>query len=160
MKDLEATVRALVQRVGELEDRLAIYQLLFTYGPAADSGSSQAAANVWTADGVYDVGDMARLTGHDELQKMYEGQGHQSLIKSGAAHLTASPHVTISGDTAVATCYSFVFAHDADGYKVWRVSSNRWELVRKDNGWRVARRTNRLLDGSEQARELLRRGVA
>jgi hypothetical protein len=160
MKDLEATVRALEQRVGELEDRLAIYQLLFTYGPAADSGSAEAAANIFTADGVYDVGDIARMTGHAELQKMYEGPGHQSIIKQGASHLTASPYVTINGDTAVATCYSFVFAHDAGGYKVWRVSSNRWELVRKEDGWRVARRTNRLLDGSEEARELLRRGVA
>jgi hypothetical protein len=160
MKDLEAAVRALEQRVGELEDRLAIYQLLFTYGPAADSGSAEAAANVFTADGVYDVGDLARMTGHDELQKMYEASGHQSLIKQGASHLTASPHVTINGDTAIATCYSYVFAHEGGGYKVWRVSSNRWELVRTNEGWRVARRINRLLDGSPEARELLRRGVA
>jgi hypothetical protein len=158
--NLEETVRDLARRVGELEDRLAIYQLLFSYGPAADSGSSQAAAHLWTADGVYDVGDLARMTGHDELQKMYEGQGHQSLIKRGAAHLTASPHVAIDGDKAVATCYSFVVMHEGDTYKIWRASSNRWDLVREAGRWRIARRTNRLLDGSEAARELLGRAVA
>jgi len=42
--DLEATVRALAKRVCELEDQLAIYNLMFSYGPAADSGSAQAAA--------------------------------------------------------------------------------------------------------------------
>ncbi len=158
--DLEASVRSLEKRVGELEDRLAIYQLMFTYGPAADSGSCEAAAHLWTADGVYDVGDMAAFNGHGDLQKMYEGQGHQSLIHKGASHLTASPHVTIDGDTAVGTCYSFVFAHEDGNYKVWRVSSNRWEMVRESGRWRIKRRTNRLLNGSEQARALLARAVA
>jgi ketosteroid isomerase-like protein len=158
--DLEATLRSLEKRVGELEDRLAIYQLMYSYGPAADSGSSQAAANLWTADGVYDVADTGVLTGHNELQNMYEGQTHQALIKKGASHLTASPHVTVDGDTAVATCYSFVFAHEDGNYKVWRVSSNRWELVREEGRWRIKRRSNRLLNGSEQARAILARPFA
>jgi len=101
--DLESTVRALEKRVGELEDRLAIYQLMYTYGPAADSGSAKAAAHLWTADGVYDVADVAAMTGHRELEQMYEGKTHQALIHKGAAHLTASPHVVINGDRAVAT---------------------------------------------------------
>jgi hypothetical protein len=158
--DLEGTVRSLEKRVGELEDQLAIYNLMFTYGPAADSGSCKEAAHLWTADGVYDVGDTGKLTGHGELQKMYESQGHQSLIKKGASHLTASPHVVVNGDTAVATCYSFVFAHENGTYKVWRVSSNRWDLVRESGRWRIKRRTNRLLNGSEEARALLARAVA
>ncbi|SRR5579871_1765933 len=157
--DLESTVRALEKRVGELEDRLAIYQLMYTYGPAADSGSAKAAAHLWTADGVYDVADVAAMTGHRELEQMYEGKTHQALIHKGAAHLTASPHVVINGDRAVATCYSFVFAHEDGNYKVWRVSSNRWDFVRESAGWRIKRRTNRLLDGSEQARAILGRAV-
>lgn len=159
MEDLEKTVRALEKRVHELEDRLAIQQLMYTYGPAADSGSAQAAARLWTQDGVYDVGDMGRLTGHDELQKMYEASGHQSLIHKGSSHLTASPHITINGDTAVATCYSFVVKHDEGGYSIWRASANRWEFVREPGGWRIKLRTNRLLDGSEQCHQLLARCV-
>lgn len=158
--DLEATVRSLEKRVGELEDRLAIYQLMFTYGPAADSGSAKAAASLWTTDGVYDVADTGKLTGHAELEAMYEGASHQALIKKGASHLTASPHVVVSGDTAVATCYSFVFAHEDGAYKVWRVSSNRWELVRESGRWRIKRRSNRLLNGAAEARALLARAVA
>jgi hypothetical protein len=158
--NLEATVQALEQRVRDLEDRLAIYQLLYSYGPAADSGSSQAAAHLWTADGTYEVGDLAPLRGHAELQNMYEADGHQSLIKRGASHLTASPIVSINGDNAVATCYSFVYEHAGDGYRIWRMSSNRWELVREGGGWRIKRRINQLLDGSEKARQLLAQGVA
>jgi hypothetical protein len=91
---------------------------------------------------------------------MYEAQGHQSLIKRGASHLTASPIVSINGDNAVATCYSFVYEHAGDGYRIWRMSSNRWELVREGGGWRIKRRINQLLDGSEKARQLLAQGVA
>ena len=40
----------------------------FSYGPAADSGSSQAAAHLWTADGSYEVGDLAPLRGHAEFR--------------------------------------------------------------------------------------------
>ncbi len=153
--DLEATVRSLEKRVGELEDQLAIYNLMFSYGPAADSGSVQAAAHLWTADGVYDVGDVAKMTGHAELEKMYEGGTHQALIKKGSIHLTASPIVTIDGDNAVAVCYSLVFLHEDGAYKIWRMSSNRWEMVRESGRWRIKRRTNRLLNGPEQARALL-----
>ena len=153
--DLEATVRSLEKRVGELEDQLAVYNLMFSYGPAADSGSAQAAAHLWTADGVYDVGDLAAMTGHTELQNMYEGATHQALIKRGSIHLTASPVVAISGDSAVATCYSLVFTHEDGAYKIWRMSSNRWEMVRESGRWRIKRRSNRLLNGSEQARALL-----
>jgi hypothetical protein len=42
-------------------------------------------------------------------------------------------------------------------FEVFRVSSNRWELRKSDGQWRVQRRTNRLLDGDEAARALLRR---
>jgi hypothetical protein len=36
-----------------------------------------------------------------------------------------------------------------------RVSANRWELERVGGTWRVVRRTNRLLDGTPEARALL-----
>ncbi len=157
--DLEATVRSLEKRVGQLEDQLAIYNLMFSYGPAADSGSCEAAAHLWTADGVYDVGDVAQMKGHAELRKMYEGETHQALIKKGSSHLTASPIVKVNGDTAVATCYSFVIRHEDGGYKVWRMSSNRWDFVREAGRWRIKRRTNRLLNGPQEARTLLARGV-
>ena len=36
-----------------------------------------------------------------------------------------------------------------------RVSANRWEFVRTDEGWKIRRRTLRPLDGTEPAREIL-----
>jgi hypothetical protein len=42
------------------------------------------------------------------------------------------------------------------GYHIHRVVTNRWDLVRMPAGWKIKRRTLRLVDGSEPARQLLR----
>ena len=53
---------ALQRRLGELErrlaaaeDRLALLQLVASYGPAVDSGSAAETARLWTENGVYDT---------------------------------------------------------------------------------------------------------
>jgi hypothetical protein len=40
---------------------------------------------------------------------------------------------------------------------VWRASANHWSLVRTREGWRIAERFNRVLDGSEASHDVLRR---
>jgi uncharacterized protein (TIGR02246 family) len=139
-----------------LEDEREIVRLISSYGPAVDSGQSEAAAAIWTEDGVYDT-DSAVWRGRAEIAGMVEGSFHQQLIAEGAAHVVGVPHIRVNGHRAVATCYSRVFRHGDGGFEVWRVAVNRWELVRTPEGWRTAYRTNRLLDGSAAARELLAR---
>jgi len=79
---------------------------------------------------------------------------------NGAAHVLGGvPHVVIDGDTAVATAYYHLHRRADDSFTVWRVTATRWELVRDDGTWRVARRVNRLLDGSSEARQLLADGI-
>jgi hypothetical protein len=46
------------------------------------------------------------------------------------------------------------------GFRIHRVGANRWELRRGKAGWKVTRRTLRPLDGSDDARALLRQAVA
>ncbi len=65
----------------------------------------------------------------------------------------------VDGDTAVATCKSQLIIHDDDGFRVHRITANRWELAKIDGAWKVTRRVNRLLDGREEARTLLAAGV-
>jgi hypothetical protein len=45
---------------------------------------------------------------------------------------------------------------DSRGYHIHRVVTNRWELVRSKPGWKIKRRTLRLVDGTPPSRELLR----
>ena len=158
MNDLEQTVRALEERVRQLEDTAAIHRLIATYGPAVDSGSDAVTGELWTESGIYDLGTR-QMEGSDDVAAMVRSDAHQGLIQGGAAHVLAVPLVHIDGDHAVATGYSNVFRYVNDAFEVWRTAANRWELERTPDGWRATRRTTRLLDGNEQSRELLRRGV-
>lgn len=149
--DLEA-------RLERLERELALYRLIATYGPAVDSGSAAAAAGLWSEDGVYDFGDHV-LSGSREIETMLEGRGHQSLIRDGVAHMLGLPLIDVDGDRATVTCYSQVCRRDGDGFRVWRVSANRWELSWQGGGWRTERRRAYLLDGTARARLLLAEGL-
>lgn len=143
-------------RIRRIEDELEIRRLVSAYGPAVDSGDAAAVAALWTEDGVYDT-DAALLEGRSGITAMVEGEHHQQLIANGAAHVLGAPHVVIDGDRAVVTQYSRVFRHTGDGFEPWRVAANRWELARTPEGWRATYRTVRLINGSEEARSLLRR---
>ncbi|WP_405854989.1 nuclear transport factor 2 family protein [Streptomyces sp. NBC_01515] len=55
LAQLRATVEALTAKVRVLEDQVEITQLVAQYGPAVDSGSGEAAAALWTEDGVFDA---------------------------------------------------------------------------------------------------------
>lgn len=151
---------ALAARVQLLEDTLAIMNIVSGYGPAVDSGSAEAVADIWTEDGVYDV-DTGAMHGHAELEAMVRSTNHQSYIHGGSAHLVGPPHIKIDGDTAVATCHSQLVLRDTEKgvNRVARITANRWEFARIDGAWKVTLRTNRLLDGRAEARDILAAGV-
>jgi hypothetical protein len=156
--DLDERVARLEARIGQLEDQLALYQLISSYGPAVDSGSADQVAAIWTEDGVYDTFP-APLIGREGIRAMVVSDGHQSLIRNGCAHVMALPHLEVDGDRAVATGYSRVYVHGENGFSVWRASSNRWEFVRTPEGWRAVSRVNRALDGDPEATQILRDGA-
>lgn len=151
----------LLARVTALEDRFEIADRMARYGNAADSGSAQTAADLWTEDGTYDAGIMS-MTSSSEVAEMLLKDHHQGFMANGVAHVCTPPIVVVDGDEAVSTCYSIVILRDqpSDGFRVWRVSANRWEWVRTSAGWKVTSRVNRSLDGTEEARALLRDSLA
>jgi hypothetical protein len=151
---------ALEARLRRVEDELEIMRLLASYGPAVDSGSSEAAARLWLEDGTYDVGGRHRANGRSEIAALYEGSQHQDLIHQGSGHVTTIPRITVDGDRADAVGYSFVLLRTTDGHQVWRASANHWTLRRTGSGWRIELRHNRVLDGSEESHSVLRQGVS
>src|SRR5687768_17279676 len=106
MAETENPIHELERRLKALEDEMAIYRLIATYGPAVDSGQSDVVAKLWTDDGEYVVEGYGVWRGHTEIAGMVEGATHQSIIMQGAAHVMGLPHVVLSGDTAIATTYS------------------------------------------------------
>lgn len=141
-------------RLRALEDRAAIQALIVSYGPLADTGDAAGVAALWTADGVYAVGGMAEARGRDAIAALIDGPVHRALMAGGCAHALGPVAIDLGGDVAVARGYSVVFRCRNGAFEAWRVSANRWELVRTADGWRVKRRDNAPLDGAYAARAL------
>lgn len=157
---IEDRLIALERRVGAAEDQLEIIRLLNTYGPLVDSGEGHAAAGLWIEGGAYDVVGMERFIAPDHLASLYEGDIHKSLMTAGSAHLTATPRITLNGDTAEALAYSFVILRENSGWRVYRAAVNYWTLVRTSAGWRIKERCNRPIDGSQGSYEIMRKAAA
>jgi hypothetical protein len=173
MSDIEKRLAALEAKVHELEDQVALYQLMSAYGPLVDSGDAEATAGLRTEDGIYDwgggpapapgaavkEGPAGAAYSQAAIADMVRGPYHQEIINTGAGHVIGLPHLRIDGDTAVGTSYSRLYRRDGDNFRTWRVGANRWEFIRTADGWRVKQRINRVLNGDAEARELLRRGI-
>lgn len=159
--DVEARLAALEARCRKAEDHLEILNLLNTYGPLVDSAMAMPAADLWIEGGGYDFtlpgGGSRRLSAPEEIAAMYGWEGHLDLVNTGCAHLTATPRISIDGDGAQAVGYSVVILREDDRWFLWRAAVNHWTLARTRNGWRIAERSNRALDGSAESHEIMRK---
>ena len=156
---VEDRLAVLETRLQAAEDELAIIRLLNSYGPLVDSGQSEAAAAMWIEGGHYDYSGGAEATAPDGLIAAYEGPEHQGLIAAGCSHLTATPRITLHGDRAEALAYSYVVKRRDGEWFFYRAAINHWSLIRTSDGWRIERRTNRLLEGTEDSYALMRKAL-
>ena len=162
--------RSLEDRLRAIEDRLEIYNLIASHPPSADTGGKEHVAASWVEDGVFDRGEnLSSPRGRDTIANHVLTPEHQAAIARGLAHFTGLPHVAIDGDTAVVTSYLQILVPQTQGeavevpnhgsskgFRVHRMTANRWELVRTAQGWKIKRRTLRPLDGTAAVQELLR----
>lgn len=159
-EQLEARVAALEARLRKAEDQLEIQNLLMTYGPLVDSATAEPAGALWVDGGGYSFtlpgGGSKRLSAPDEIAGMYAWPTHLDLVNAGCAHLTATPRITVEGDEAEATGYSFVVRKEGERWFLWRAAVNNWTLRRTDAGWRIVERVNRMLDGSPDSHDVMR----
>ncbi len=161
---VEERLAVLEGRLRAAEDHLEILNLLNTYGPLVDSATAQPAGELWVDGGGYNFtlpeGGTKRLSAPDEIAGMYGWQGHLDLVNSGCAHLTATPRISVKGDEAEAVGYSFVVLKEDERWFLWRAAVNHWTLRRTPDGWRIAERFNRALDGSPESHETMRKVLA
>ena len=162
----------LEDRLRAIEDKLEILNLIASHPPCSDTGSDHYVRSMYMEDGVIDLGAGKGASGNEAVAAMVKEPGHQAAISGGLAHFCGLPQIRLDGDTAVVTSYLQIITphptaepievpnHGATkGFRIHRVGANRWELVRTPAGWKIKRRTLRPLDGSEPARELLRKAV-
>ncbi|HEY1796613.1 MAG TPA: nuclear transport factor 2 family protein [Stellaceae bacterium] len=162
--------KTLEERLREVEDRLEIYNLIASHPPSADTGSGDFVRTVWAEDGIFDRGaQFPRPTGRDAIAAGSSNPEHHRALGQGIAHVSGHPYVRVSGDTAFAISYLQILVPDrvgpnfevpnhgaGQGFHIHRVSANRWDFVRTSEGWKIKSRSLRSLDGTPEAREILK----
>jgi hypothetical protein len=159
-------------RLRAVEDTLAIYHLIASHPPAADTGTDRYYRDAFTTDGEIDLGSGKGATGNEAIAAIVKTPEHQAAIAGGLCHFAGLPRVDLNGDTAVATSYLQIITPDqqapprevsghgtSTGFRIHRVGANRWELKRVRDGWKVVRRTLRAFDGTDDAPALPRRAI-
>ena len=162
--------RGIEQRLQAIEDRLEILNLVAAHPPGADSASHDFAASFWLADGTVDMAGQPK--GYKSMIGVLNTPGFAEAQQQGICHFAGLPHIAIDGDRAVATSYLQILAADPDGkpfelsahgtskgFRVLRLSANRWELQRTPEGWRIKNRSVRGMD-NPASRELLKKTTA
>jgi hypothetical protein len=153
----EERLALLENRLRAAEDQLEIIGLLNSFGPLIDSGEGAMAAHLWVEGGVYDMGAVRRGIAFDDMATFWVNDSHKQYVQNGMSHLTAVPRITVAGDSAEAVGYSYVMMKEGERWYIARASINHWTLTRTSEGWRIVERYNRLLDGSDDSLETLRR---
>lgn len=150
-------VERLLTRMTAIEDRLEILNLLAGSAFSSDVASEAYWTKMFTDNAVMDRGNGRPLDrGRDEILKVVGGSDQREAIKFGMTHLAMLPHVTLLGDSAVATGSLLIVVPDtaashvklpgkgvSPGFSIYQLTFNRWKLIRTASGWKVTHRTVR-----------------
>ncbi|WP_224579593.1 nuclear transport factor 2 family protein [Mesorhizobium sp. BR1-1-16] len=157
-----------------IEDKLAIYELIASHPPSADTGAADYTVSVYREDGVFDRGPtLDGAKGAKDIAAFIQRPEHREAIRGGLAHFTGLPLVDLRGDAAIVTSYLMIVHLDQEGeprelanhgistgYRIHRAVVNRWELEKRHGRWMIAKRTLLPVDGSDIHQELLQRGLS
>ncbi len=161
-------------RLTVVEDRLAIYTLIASHPPSADTAAASYTREVYVEDGVFDRGpQLEGARGVDAIAAFTLKPEHERAIRGGLAHFSSLPLIDLRGDEAIVTSYIQIVHLDHDGqarelsnhgtsqgYRIHRVVVNRWQLVKIASQWKIRSRTILPVDGSDDALSLLSNGLS
>ena len=116
------------------EDHLAILNLANRYAQAFDFGDSEAYANCFTPDGVFDARPVVLCNGRDELHAFSARSG-----VTGSRHWMGNSVVDGDGDEATMTTYLMMVNTGADS-STGVTGVYRDQLVKTDGEWRIRHR--------------------
>jgi SnoaL-like domain len=161
----------LLARITMAEDKLEIITLLSGSAFSSDVASEFYWKKMFTADAVFDRGQDRQDKGITEILKIVNAPDQHEAIKYGMTHLAMLPHITLKGDSAIATGYLLIVMPDtaashvnlpgkgvSPGFSIYQLTVNRWELVRTTAGWKVARRTVIPINNSD-SRNILKQAI-
>jgi hypothetical protein len=128
--------------VASLLDERAVLRVLAEYTHALDAHQVEAWVELFTPDGIFDVGEAGG-------RRLHREEGHAALTRWAQAapsggqrrHVLADPVVTLHGDEArVESCWVLLERDDAARPVVGAFGRYADRLVRYDGAWRIAER--------------------
>jgi hypothetical protein len=163
--------KQLLARLTATEDRLQILNLLAGSAISSDVASEAYWTKMFTEDAIFDRGQGRQDKGKNEILKIVNDPNQKEAIKAGMTHLPMLPHITLDGDSAVATGYLLIVMPDtaashvklpgkgvSPGFSIYQLTVNRWQLVRTTNGWKVSKRTVRPISSTD-SRDILKQAI-
>jgi SnoaL-like domain len=170
------SIAAISARLTSLEDRLDILDLLAALPHSSDVGDQDFQSRIYHADCVMDRDNAHDLVvGRTAIVDIIGSDQHAQAIQSGMVHFAGLPHIHIQGEgdgaRAVATGYLQIVVPitagqgtelsgygPSDGFAIWRVTANRWELGKDGGRWKVTRRIIRGVP-SDEFHEIIAAGL-
>jgi SnoaL-like domain len=170
--DTALAISELANRLTTLEDRLEILNILAGLPHSSDVGHQGYQNSVYHDDCIMDRNNPDDLViGKTAIVNIISNDQHREAIKAGMVHFAGLPHIRIEGPQAIATGYLQIVVPvtsgseaalsgygPSDGFAIWRITANRWELKKGDAGWKVIRRTIRSVPASK-FQELISKGL-
>jgi hypothetical protein len=118
-----------------LLDLEEIKQLRYSFSWALETSAPDDLADLFTEDGVVDVGPWGRMEGQAKIRKGY-GRAYGGAAPFTAMHAVTNPRIRIDGDTATGAWYLLdcVLGDDPSPLKVIGIYHDKYRRV--DGRWR------------------------
>ncbi len=138
-------VAALEARLATLEAKEEIRDLFSRYGFTADTGDAKGWSEVWSENATYERGGAAIKGRAAFFQSIDDPNGvHKREIEGkGSVHTTGPLMIRVDGAKAWAEGAALVWTRSGQGYAVYTLSYNHWELQKNAGRWEIVRRIGR-----------------
>ncbi len=126
--------------MSDLEERVAIADLLTRYCCALDNGEIETVVDCFTADARL-KSPMIDLAGHQAIRAFAGRFAAQRAGGTQFRHMVTNVAATIDGDRARATAYLLVLISQDGGHRTLPPGRYECDLVKQAGTWRFTRRT-------------------
>jgi len=122
-----------------------IKQLRYSFAWCLETAKPDELADLFTKDGVIDVGPWGRMDGQDAIRRGY-GRAYRHGNQFDALHAVTNPRIFVKGETAHGTWYLLDCSlREANDPPLKLVGLYDEDYLRVDDRWRISRLTLKFL---------------
>lgn len=138
-----------IQTLLDIEE---IKQLRYSFAWCLETSQPDTLADLFTTDGIIDVGPWGRMDGQDAIRRGY-GRSYSGMPTFTAMHAVTNPRIRVTGDDATGTWYLLDLSlRDANVNPLEIVGIYDEIYRRTPDSWRIAHLTLRFLWSREHGR--------